>query len=46
MSDALGFELPGGLAEPTPAPSPLPFDDAGEPAAAPMPKTGADETVH
>lgn len=28
MSDALGFELPGGLAEPTTAPAALPFDHA------------------
>ena len=28
MSDALGFELPMALAEPTPRPTPLPFDDA------------------
>jgi segregation and condensation protein B len=27
MSDALGFELPTGLIEPTEAPSPLPFED-------------------
>ena len=28
LSDALGFELPAGLAEPTVTTSPLPFDDA------------------
>jgi len=28
MSDALGFELPGGLAEPSSAPAALPFDEA------------------
>jgi len=36
MSDALGFELPGGLAEPTVAPTALPFEE-GEP---------VDGTVH
>jgi segregation and condensation protein B len=36
MSDALGFELPTGLIEPTAAPSALPFDDAD----------AADKTVH
>jgi segregation and condensation protein B len=40
MSDALGFELPSGLSEPSVAPTALPFDEA-EPAEAP-----ADETVH
>jgi hypothetical protein len=34
MSDALGFELPSGLAEPTIGPSPLPFEEP------------VDETVH
>lgn len=44
MSDALGFELPGGLVEPTPA-AELPFDHAPEevPVAA---GTDHDETVH
>ena len=28
MSDALGFELPSGLAEPSVAPTALPFDEA------------------
>ncbi len=48
LSDALGFELPGGLAEPTPATSPLPFDEGVEaPAsAAPAGERAADETVH
>ncbi len=48
LSDVLGFELPGGLAEPTPATSPLPFDEgADQPsAAAPIEPAGADETVH
>jgi segregation and condensation protein B len=46
MSDALGFELPAALTEPTVTTSPLPFDadapveDAAEPARA------DDETVH
>ena len=56
MSDALGFELPMGLTEPTAATSPLPFDESTEEAA---PATdapsvdepvgagvGGDETVH
>jgi hypothetical protein len=30
MSDALGFELPLGLTEPTAATSPLPFEEAPE----------------
>jgi segregation and condensation protein B len=34
MSDALGFELPGGLSEPTVAPTALPFEEP------------VDETVH
>ncbi|MEO6212234.1 MAG: SMC-Scp complex subunit ScpB [Vicinamibacterales bacterium] len=34
MSDALGFELPLSLVEPTAKPSPLPFDDAGSAAPA------------
>jgi segregation and condensation protein B len=33
LSDALGFDLPGGLAEPSATPTPLPFET--EPAAAP-----------
>jgi segregation and condensation protein B len=49
LSDALGFELPPGLAEPTQTTSALPFDAASdgeapsEPAPAPAPDT---ETVH
>ena len=35
LSDALGFELPPGLAEPSATTSPLPFDTAGSDAAAP-----------
>jgi segregation and condensation protein B len=57
MSDALGFELPMGLTEPTASTSPLPFDAGGEeaaPAAADAPSAeepvgagvGGDETVH
>jgi hypothetical protein len=50
LSDALGFELPPGLAEPTVTTSPLPFDDsapAQEAAAAPAPAEEEDpETVH
>jgi segregation and condensation protein B len=53
MSDALGFELPMALAEPTQTTSPLPFDD-GEPAASEPPteepalaaETPGDEKVH
>jgi segregation and condensation protein B len=43
MSDALGFELPAALAEPTVTTSPLPFDaDAvAEPEAAPASEAGA-----
>ena len=43
MSDALGFELPNALIEPTVGTSPLPFeaDPVGEPVAA-----GSDEKVH
>ena len=46
LSDALGFELPGGLAEATPAPSPLPFDAEELPAATLTAETAADEQVH
>jgi len=48
LSDALGFELPMALAEPTAATTTLPFDEGGEQpaAAAPMEPAGADETVH
>ena len=34
LSDALGFELPAGLAEPTVTTSPLPFDAASTPSGA------------
>jgi hypothetical protein len=50
LSDALGFDLPAGLAEPAVTTSPLPFDepssnvpDAPEPAEAPAEDT---ESVH
>lgn len=48
LSDALGFELPTALGEPTVTTTPLPFDEAAEQpaAAAPIEQTGADETVH
>jgi len=55
MADALGFELPDALAEPTVTTSPLPFDEGhseGESAEAPAQESaateesGADETVH
>ena len=48
LSDALGFELPAGLAEPTVSTSPLPFD-AAEDAPPAEPEAGAIEdetTVH
>ncbi len=52
MSDALGFELPNALIEPTATTSPLPFETndspegaAPEPAAAPA-ENLSDETVH
>jgi segregation and condensation protein B len=52
MSDALGFELPNALIEPTATTSPLPFEThdspegtAPEPAAAPA-ENVSDETVH
>jgi hypothetical protein len=49
LSDALGFELPAGLAEPTVTTSPLPFeaasDDVSEQAATPEDEA-ADKTVH
>jgi segregation and condensation protein B len=50
MSDALGFELPAALAEPTVTPAALPFDADAAPAAdaqgvEPEPEP-ADETVH
>jgi segregation and condensation protein B len=50
LSDALGFDLPPGLAEPTVTTSPLPFDDnAPDDAAALEPERPAvedEETVH
>jgi segregation and condensation protein B len=53
MSDALGFELPNALLEPTVTTSPLPFDADGAPedgvpaeATAPDADAGPDETVH
>ena len=50
MSDALGFDLPTSLSEPTETTSPLPFDgEAAEAAAAEAPAEPAavaDETVH
>lgn len=45
MSDALGFELPMGLIEPTVTTSPLPFDDAEPSAAAPEGPSLEDVTV-
>ncbi|HEX6464359.1 MAG TPA: SMC-Scp complex subunit ScpB [Vicinamibacterales bacterium] len=47
LSDALGFELPPGLAEPTQTTSPLPFDEdhPGTPRADAMPASDTD-TVH
>jgi len=46
LSDALGFELPAGLAEPTITTSPLPFDSAEEAPAAPAPTEDEGTTVH
>ena len=52
LSDALGFELPPGLSEPTETTSPLPFDEtspaSGEPAAESAPATPEQdsESVH
>ena len=50
MSDALGFELPSALAEPTATPNPLPFDAEGAAAADVVlvddPVPVSDETVH
>jgi hypothetical protein len=46
LSDALGFELPAGLAEPTQTTSPLPFEATDE---APPPEDSPaqdSETVH
>lgn len=54
LSDALGFELPGALSEPTVTTSPLPFEAASEESlaahegasTAEEEPVGADETVH
>jgi hypothetical protein len=51
LSDALGFDLPAGLAEPTETTSPLPFDEAApqdaEAAAEERPAPAEDiESVH
>jgi hypothetical protein len=51
LSDALGFELPAGLAEPSVTTSPLPFDEAapaGEPDSQPAATEPLEdpETVH
>jgi segregation and condensation protein B len=48
LSDALGFELPPGLTEPTETTSPLPFDasDDASTAASMESQPTADETVH
>ena len=46
MSDALGFELPMALAEPTETTSPLPFEEGAEPATALSVDTPSDEQVH
>jgi segregation and condensation protein B len=45
MSDALGFELPMGLAEPIETTKPLPFDGTAE-ETAPVSEPPVDETVH
>ncbi len=45
MSDALGFELPAALAEPSVMPAPLPFDAEGAPEAAPRQDGGSVEEV-
>jgi segregation and condensation protein B len=48
MSDALGFELPMALAEPTPTTTALPFEGGGEELPQPVVPAGSasDETVH
>jgi segregation and condensation protein B len=48
MSDALGFELPSALMEPTTAANPLPFDAEGpaDPVAVAETVPASDETVH
>jgi segregation and condensation protein B len=45
LSDALGFELPAGLAEPSQTTSPLPFDASDEPTPDDPPAQDS-ETVH
>jgi len=45
MSDALGFELPMALAEPTVTTSPLPFDTDATPAADPRPAEAAPDVL-
>jgi segregation and condensation protein B len=46
LSDALGFELPMALAEPTATTTPLPFEATGEPTPALTAETAPDEQVH
>jgi segregation and condensation protein B len=46
MSDALGFELPNALAEPTQTTTPLPFDEGAEAAPALTAERAPDEQVH
>jgi hypothetical protein len=46
LSDALGFELPLGLADPTVTTSPLPFDSAEEQAPAAPEPVEDETTVH
>jgi segregation and condensation protein B len=46
MSDALGFELPSALMEPTSLPTPLPFDAEAAPEAVAETVPASDETVH
>jgi segregation and condensation protein B len=45
LSDALGFDLPPGLAEPTITTSPLPFDSSDAVEEQPQPETTEDETT-
>ena len=46
MSDALGFELPMALAEPTETTSPLPFEEGAEPAPSLSADVPSEEQVH
>jgi segregation and condensation protein B len=46
MADALGFELPSGLTEPTVAPTALPFDETEPVDAEPVDAEPVDKTVH